>query len=824
MRRFGFLFVILYFTFIGGAFYTEFNFPLRVLNQILVTLLLGGWLARLIVRREAWPRTPLDIPLLVWLGANVVSAGLGLSPRYSLEKIWTALILSLGFYWLVNLRRRGFASHLTQAVYLSAAAICLTGIVEFAAWYFGLPLVPTFVQGWPQATGWTNFLPPYVYRIGLPLNGATPLSNYLAVLIPPGLALAFTASRRDDQHALWIWLGLAFFTEFLSFSRGGLLALGVALPLLALAALNERRDWLTRLVAFARRRWWIFVLAFVAILLLAGVWFNNAFVGRQGSNDFRVHLWRNAMQIFSEHPLAGVGPGNFARALLRYNDPTLFRQQLTTAHNIYLNTAAELGLLGLAAGVGLLAALVRVGWQRWRTAPTRAERWRVAGCGAALAGFATQGLVDTFISVPSLLPIIGLMAYLLVDEPPISNHKRQAWKPGLALAGLSLFAMWWTWVDVADFYFETSLARAKQNRLPEAIQAAEQAQALDPTWPLYIFQAAYLKGQSDDPTQLADALQTYERGLSLEPVIGQHTTNYAAALWRSGLQAQAIAQLETVVRAAPAPLDWLNLGYFYEQTGAWDNAISAYAQSLAAQPDLAGSLFWQATEWRVNQWRAIELAAEQHVSPLTPLTSWRLSVALAREDWPAIDTAATARLAEAPTDCVALAAHAQIALRAKQWESALQSTTQAIDANPNCDVAYRTRGLARQGLGQLNQAERDWRMALFVHDPLAGFALGELARAEGQLLEAAQAYGLAIFPYAVSEDVMVALYGRRVLFDRLPPLLHIGLGPTQAAPWLALAELHLAQGDAKSARRIYTILLMQDPFLPEARERLNTLP
>ena len=43
-RDFALLGVIIYFTFIGGTFYSQLNFYLRVANQILVTLILGSWL------------------------------------------------------------------------------------------------------------------------------------------------------------------------------------------------------------------------------------------------------------------------------------------------------------------------------------------------------------------------------------------------------------------------------------------------------------------------------------------------------------------------------------------------------------------------------------------------------------------------------------------------------------------------------------------------------------------------------------------------------------------------------------------------------------
>src|SRR5512143_332249 len=190
---------VLYFTFIGGSFYTDFIFPLRVFHQVVVTLLLGGWLISLLWRREPFPRTALDLPLLAWLGVCALSASLGLSPRYSWERLWSTGALALGFYLLVDLKRRGQAGAFVRALYLASAAVCLLALVEWFCWYFGVPLVPAFAQGWPQAAGWANLVLPYIYRVGLPMNGPTPLSAYLALLIPPGVVLRFTCPRKEDR-------------------------------------------------------------------------------------------------------------------------------------------------------------------------------------------------------------------------------------------------------------------------------------------------------------------------------------------------------------------------------------------------------------------------------------------------------------------------------------------------------------------------------------------------------------------------------------------------------------------------------------------------
>ena len=100
--------VIIYFTFIGGTFYSQINVLLRVINQVLVTGLLGGWLFIKLRHREGVSSTPLDIAILLYLVVNFVSAFLGQSPRYSLEVLWYSVGHVLAFYLLVDLFRRGW--------------------------------------------------------------------------------------------------------------------------------------------------------------------------------------------------------------------------------------------------------------------------------------------------------------------------------------------------------------------------------------------------------------------------------------------------------------------------------------------------------------------------------------------------------------------------------------------------------------------------------------------------------------------------------------------------------------------------------------------
>jgi hypothetical protein len=102
------------------------------------------------------------------------------------------------------------------------------------------------------------------------------------------------------------------------------------------------------------------------------------------SSDGRADYWRIAWREVRAHPLLGGGAGSYVRFWHRYR-PTSYETQ--NAHNLYLETLAEEGPVGLALLVGafampLVAALRRRG------------RAGAAAGGAAFAAYAVHAALD----------------------------------------------------------------------------------------------------------------------------------------------------------------------------------------------------------------------------------------------------------------------------------------------------------------------------------------------------------------------------------------------------------------------------------------------
>jgi len=135
------------------------------------------------------------------------------------------------------------------------------------------------------------------------------------------------------------------------------------------------------------QRWWA-PLALLAVAVLV------AAVVLIPSMQARLQLWRAAWELFLTHPLFGVGPHNFVlsyRQTAGLSTTVLVDPRLTPwPHNLWLEVAAELGVVGLLAVGGLIVACGRA-VQRLLAATT--DRLSFAALGA-LSGLLVASLVE----------------------------------------------------------------------------------------------------------------------------------------------------------------------------------------------------------------------------------------------------------------------------------------------------------------------------------------------------------------------------------------------------------------------------------------------
>jgi O-antigen ligase len=125
-----------------------------------------------------------------------------------------------------------------------------------------------------------------------------------------------------------------------------------------------------------------------------------------GSN--RYEYWKVALDTFAEHPLAGVGSGGFATEWLTHRP---IDEVVRDAHSLYLETLAELGLVGLLALALALGGVVACARAAYRADPALA-----AGPCAALFAYALHAGIDWDWELPALTLVAIALAGVLLSR------------------------------------------------------------------------------------------------------------------------------------------------------------------------------------------------------------------------------------------------------------------------------------------------------------------------------------------------------------------------------------------------------------------------
>ncbi len=398
--------------------------PVGSLGLTATQLALAGTavlLPLVIVQRRAAVHVPGIAQLLVaFLLVQVVSLTVASNVLLGVATIyrWAAALLSfLAVIHLLDSRR----SVVLLAVSLAVAAV---GEVAFGTVQSALGLAPpsfAVAAGLYRAYGTFGQPNPYggyLEMVGLWLLPLSLWSLSATVLLARryrrlrwrGFVAAATTRRRLVlQSLVFVTLSIGVLASLvgiiLSFSRGAWVGTAAGLAaLLLFAPKTVRRIGL--------------VGAFLgAIILLAGGWqqlpepireravqlvtqtrpFDVRDVQLTGENwavvERMVH-WQAAWGMFLDHPLTGVGAGNFGVAFPDYSPHPVFRIARGHAHNYYLHVLAELGLPGLIVYVGLLMSAVLTMLAVVRRRTVGFDRAVALGALAATVAVAVHNLVE----------------------------------------------------------------------------------------------------------------------------------------------------------------------------------------------------------------------------------------------------------------------------------------------------------------------------------------------------------------------------------------------------------------------------------------------
>jgi O-antigen ligase len=264
----------------------------------------------------------------------------------------------------------------------------------------------------------------------------------------------------------------------------------------------------------------------------------------------RARYWKEALDIFKAHPVIGAGADGYQTARLRYRTATL---EVKHAHGFVVQTLADLGAVGLALALALLAAWMAAAgrathmfdrrWTSWRELrsgatpgwrrapePYTPERIGMLSMLCIVVVFGVHSFVDWSWYVPGDACVALLCAGWLAGRGPLSpapNALASAARTpslrelgpvriGVAVAAViaALLAAWTQWQPQRSVDASQEALGLLASSPSRALAAAQAGVARDPLSVQALFTLATVQ-QSEGESALAQA--TLQRAVRLQP-------------------------------------------------------------------------------------------------------------------------------------------------------------------------------------------------------------------------------------------------------------------------------------------------------------------
>ena len=423
--------------------------------------------------------------------------------------------------------------------------------------------------------------------VGQPYFGTMGNANFAGGYIgltSPWLYYAFLKSKVTWKKALVVAWGLVELAAlWFTSARNGIIALGAAVAVLGFLHIRRSSRTIKMLAAAAT------VAVVVPAILLAFIVvvhpgakkppaaLRKVDILRSETIRVRGYWWLAGLKMFAHRPITGWGPDGFVTHYQQYlNRDAAGLGDAETAdkpHNVFVEHAADTGLLGLIAYLGLLVVAFRRALRRLRDGPP-GERLLGNTLIALLAAYAGQAFFSIDVSAIALLGWVLLGAIAAFADPPTAaeDPKPATTRNNKVLAGVAillacLLAALSNAPLKADHEARTASRVSKDGTIDEVIGHYENAMHWQPFEPEYPgFAGDYLERTAKNETDAISRQGLLERAIDYYTKMDSLQPNYG--LWKEVLgnaQAELAAvggldfeTAEATLRTARklSPYDW----------------------------------------------------------------------------------------------------------------------------------------------------------------------------------------------------------------------------------------------------------------------------
>jgi O-antigen ligase len=357
------------------------------------------------------PRASIFIPLVLFLIYAAVQLRFGTVEKYSTALY---LLLALSYVSILYLAATGFQSRgavkfLVMCLLILGSFEAVYGLVQYLGEYnYIWDFYRTAYQG--LATGTLINRNHYALLMNLSICTAVGYLYYRSIRLLKGedLSLRRILGVPGSGALSWIvlWIALMGLALMFSMSRMGIAAMFASIGVMMIAAKATRSGKRTAALGL------LLIFAICSLAIYTGIdeiMARYEAISKQRESDRdRVALWRDAWKMIEKHPVFGQGLGSFQWTFPAYEsiEPDIPARY---AHNDYLQTLAEMGILGLSLLVWAFGAAWKVAIQNLKNNRDPLVKGIGLGTVGVLTAIALQEITDFGLYIPGVAMIAAVL-------------------------------------------------------------------------------------------------------------------------------------------------------------------------------------------------------------------------------------------------------------------------------------------------------------------------------------------------------------------------------------------------------------------------------
>lgn len=294
---------------------------------------------------------------------------------------------------------------LINSYIFTTVLLCIFGIYQFFT-YAGLS---------KEFTSYNSYS--IKVKIASTLTNPNNYAAYLLLSVFPVFML-FIYEKEKLKKALYLLIFLIITVNIvLTFSRNVYLGFGIGMLVL--------------IVIYSKKLLAAFIPLLAAALAVPQIRRRLSEISSSSLDVSRIKLWKTALLMFKDHPLLGVGNGNY---LANYNEyikkyPTLYYEYSDhPTHNSYLKVMSELGIFGIIIFMAMFLSIVINLYKFIKDYEDRYFRYFYTGFFASSLGFLFMNFFDNFFFVPKTTTYFWVLVSIFMGlsyKSSVSVYKLQ---------------------------------------------------------------------------------------------------------------------------------------------------------------------------------------------------------------------------------------------------------------------------------------------------------------------------------------------------------------------------------------------------------------